>query len=403
MPHVSIRGARTDELPEIAQLLSSVFHRAHPEFFLAHFRNHPRSLPEHSRIVEVDGRIIGHLRIYDQSVRVADTSMRVGALGGVMTLPEYRGCGYARQCLNDAFDYLTQHHYDLSTVVSNNGLYERCGWSALPRARSRALIQEIRVVSDSGYQVRRFERDGDLQEVAAVYAAFCRNRGASQIRTSEYWRKHFNWIRESEEGFLVATQRERVVGYVRSSIAGKHLRLTEACFADGHEGSGSTLLQSLCRFAKARSATIFETDFPSDHPMINLINTTPAFVQEISSTFHVRFLNLTRLLSRLQSSLQRRVSERSLGDVSFIVEVDNGERAGVDVSEFNVNVGGAGVACGAPVLHCSQQELFRVLLSLDSPSDLGWCDRLSLDSLAATAIDELFAGPKPIYWQTDVV
>src|SRR4051794_21453242 len=114
---IEIRGARAEEMREVLDMVPRVM-GATREYFAAMYRNDPWARPEHSRIVRVDGRIVSHLRLYDRWQRVGPIPVRVGGVGDVCTLPEYRKQGYCRALLEDALRYWNEGGYDLSMIVS---------------------------------------------------------------------------------------------------------------------------------------------------------------------------------------------------------------------------------------------------------------------------------------------
>lgn len=79
--------------PELRKMLPEWFHR---EFGKTGFT---WAAPAYYAISEFEGDLIGRLGIFEREVELARTAIRVGGIGGVITKPEYRLRGVARELL----------------------------------------------------------------------------------------------------------------------------------------------------------------------------------------------------------------------------------------------------------------------------------------------------------------
>jgi RimJ/RimL family protein N-acetyltransferase len=87
--------------PELQKSLSDWFQQ---EFGTTGFT---WAAPAHYAISEIGGELIGRLGIFDRVIEIADTSMRVGGIGGVITKPEWRQRGIARELLTRAAAFMS--------------------------------------------------------------------------------------------------------------------------------------------------------------------------------------------------------------------------------------------------------------------------------------------------------
>jgi GNAT superfamily N-acetyltransferase len=62
--------------------------------------------PEWSVMVKAKGRVVSHAGIQLRVVRVGEQRVLVGGIGGIMTLPAWRGRGFARAALRKAVAFL---------------------------------------------------------------------------------------------------------------------------------------------------------------------------------------------------------------------------------------------------------------------------------------------------------
>ncbi|MGO9060622.1 MAG: GNAT family N-acetyltransferase [Candidatus Binataceae bacterium] len=86
--------------PELRKTLPEWFHN---EFGKTGFT---WAAPDYYAISEADGELIGRLGIFDRDVEVAGTRIRVGGIGGVITKPEWRLHGVARDLLTHAAGFM---------------------------------------------------------------------------------------------------------------------------------------------------------------------------------------------------------------------------------------------------------------------------------------------------------
>ena len=104
-------------------------------------RIHPFALPADtyswspqtwSVLVKTDRRVVAHVGVSYRVIVVGDLRVPVGGVGGVMTLPEWRGRGYARAALDMATAFVgTQLWARFALVICPRGdtdFYAHLGW-----------------------------------------------------------------------------------------------------------------------------------------------------------------------------------------------------------------------------------------------------------------------------------
>ena len=89
--------------------------------------------PTWSAMVKQDARVVTHVGILYRVVQVGALRVPVGGIGGVMTLSEWRGRGYARTALAGATAFVgTQLWAPFALIICPSaelGFYEHLGWS----------------------------------------------------------------------------------------------------------------------------------------------------------------------------------------------------------------------------------------------------------------------------------
>src|SRR5438045_4062433 len=93
------RGARPDELPSLRELTDQVFRPGmidqYPQLFNA-------DNAECLRVCVDDGKCVSHVGMSERNAVLFGCPIKVCCIGGVGTLPEYRGKGLASACFDDA-------------------------------------------------------------------------------------------------------------------------------------------------------------------------------------------------------------------------------------------------------------------------------------------------------------
>jgi GNAT superfamily N-acetyltransferase len=89
--------------------------------------------PTWSAMVKADERVVTHAGIIYRVVHVGALRLAVGGVGGVMTLSEWRGRGYARAVLAGATAFVGRQLWAPFALIicpkADVGFYEHLGWS----------------------------------------------------------------------------------------------------------------------------------------------------------------------------------------------------------------------------------------------------------------------------------
>lgn len=296
---LDIRGAREEDRDRLLDFLPTVL-IAEREYVIAEARNQPGALWEHSRMGLVGGDIVCHIRLYPRPIRLAGQVVQTGNIGGVCTDPDHRRKGYASQLLRDALAYFNRNGIPMSIIHSGvTGFYTSEGWETFPQHRY-SYRTRAPFARQEGIEVRRCERYRDLDAVARVHEAYNRDRSLAVVRDSDYWQKHFSWIREREEGFLVAEQHDAIIGYVRSSESAVH----EIAFLPEQPQAAEALLESVTRQAAKRGVEQVRMDVPADFPLLNALRECGVLTETVGWGMLVRTASLRRLLENVAGGLQ---------------------------------------------------------------------------------------------------
>jgi predicted N-acetyltransferase YhbS len=196
-------------------------------YFEPWYRADPTYRPEHSWVVEVDGRLAAHLRIFDRFVRLHGTVARIAGIGNVITARAFRGQGFAGRLLRATIDDAADFVYSLLWTHLPD-LYQRYGWASIDQQNIQARLPGPAPALDleSG-NVDSF-RTEDLPDVMRLYDAANATRTGPIVRTSAYWTAQSAWLSETADDFLVSrTRAGSLVAYVRSKSRSDRVEVLE--------------------------------------------------------------------------------------------------------------------------------------------------------------------------------
>jgi N-acetylglutamate synthase-like GNAT family acetyltransferase len=238
-----IRRARAEDVETILDLLA--FYERPRSYFEPFYLSDPSYRPDQSWLVEQDGRLLAHLRVFDRSIRVGGARLRVAALGNLITAPYQRGRGHAGRLLEAILAETPDEGFAYSLLRAYQPtLYERYGWVSIEEELVRA---ELPSFDPGSVAITPFSGE-DLPEVMDLYEETNAGRTGPTIRSPEYWRGQLEWLEEDRDGFLIARRGGgTLAGYVRSR-AGQHaVEILELGLEAGDVDAGRALLSAATR------------------------------------------------------------------------------------------------------------------------------------------------------------
>jgi GNAT superfamily N-acetyltransferase len=294
-------------MPAVYELLSVCFPDARPNLFPRQTEHDSTYRRRHSRVVEVDGRVVAHLRIFDRRMWVRGARLRAAGIGSVATNPDYRRRGLASALLRDTIDFLWRDGYHLSFLGSEVAplFYERLGWRVVREPSHGVQAAEAAAVlaGSARLTIRPFE-PSDLAEVARIHDEATRGRTGAVARSLHYWTDHMSWVDGDAGGFLVAVDaRQQLSGFVRSRSErwASTLMVLDAHCRDGAGACMPPLLGALGRYAVEQGLKGIQASLPEGHPLGEAIAALPSagVTTEVRYPLMMRVIDLPGLLQAL--------------------------------------------------------------------------------------------------------
>lgn len=121
---------------------------------------------ENRIIAKEEGKIVSHVGIFPLTMVVKDAEIKMGGIGGVATLPEFRGKGYMSKLMNFSIQKMRKDGYPLSILWGDRQRYGYFGYEVTGREiiftlSRRSLKRSLRLPS---VNIMRLEEKEDLLE-----------------------------------------------------------------------------------------------------------------------------------------------------------------------------------------------------------------------------------------------
>lgn len=217
----TIRRARPDDIEPILTLLTEYeLPRSSFEPFYMHDTSYR---PEHSWVVEQQGRLLSHIRIYDRWIRVGQAKLHIAGIGNVITARDARGHGYVGRIMATILPVLQQEGYALSLLWTHlTGLYGRSGWVPIEQEVVRAVLHPTL----SGSVRIGPAQQQELPALMHLYDVANAQRTGTTGRSPEYWQELPLWLQEKANDSSLLTRTRWIRLLVRYAVESRRMRWT---------------------------------------------------------------------------------------------------------------------------------------------------------------------------------
>ena len=238
----TLRRATAEDIDAILDLLTEYDQpRAYFEPF---YLNDSSYQPDHSWVVEEQGHLLSHLRIFDRVLQLRGVAVRIAGIGNVITANAARGRGYVGQLLRTVLTELPKEGYVYSLLWTHlPELYQRYGWVPL---KQEVLKAQLTHQSAAEIQVSPYEAQ-QLSAIQHLYTLCNTHRSGAIIRSDAYWNEQPTWLHEQPGQFLIAqdVQSGRPLAYGRGRAREEKIKLLEFGMEPACLDAGRMLLATL--------------------------------------------------------------------------------------------------------------------------------------------------------------
>ena len=219
---LEIRAITAEARDECLQLWCRVFTgENNAAYFRRYFYGDVEWLPYYTTVAVRDGQIVSAVQIVKRTVACGEYQLTMGGIANVATLPEFRGKGYNKLCLEHAIGIMEADAMDFSLLYTGiPDYYAKFGYTLFPTQALTGAIRPEPALLSAEFRVCPAE-DRDMPAIRDCYAAYNRQRPFAVQRTEAYWRDWLNVGPGSvPEGLFVVTNGAGdVVGYAQTTPA----------------------------------------------------------------------------------------------------------------------------------------------------------------------------------------
>ena len=227
---MTIRALRPEEYDEHAELVyvSYTHERPAPEgsmladrsWWLRGIERDPRYVPEQTRVMELDGKLVASVTCYERPTHMGARQAKAACIGSVCTHPDYRRRGLVRQVLEEAVQWMAAEGFEWSFLYGKAEVYGGSGWLNLSTWDTIANLR-LRDDAPDDLTLRPADPEADLPVLMRIYNAFSGRMVGPTVRTEQYWRARIlaagPW--SPAPVYEIAEQAGEPVGYVCMSGA----------------------------------------------------------------------------------------------------------------------------------------------------------------------------------------
>ena len=343
-------------------------------------------------------RSISWCSIVDRRMRIGESVVAMGGIGGVGTLPEFRRKGYSRQVMEAAMAVMGRERHGVSFLHGIQEFYHRFGYVTCMAEHELSLDTRDAERCGRGAKTRRL-KTGDLPPIARLYNRDNAGRTGSAVRDPRRWRgfRKGTWWSTPAATQLVVDGRDRIIGYVVYDDVGTCCRAAEVV------GRGklvfATILDFLARRAvKLRLERVY-VNVPADHPFA-------IYCREFGLRLHTMYPRNEKAMGRIVDfrtcidsvipTLARRWGRDERG-LRLCIRTDIGGGTLSWQDEQLVLTGDLHRSC----VRLNQEHLMQLLMGYVRPSDLSGLGRMTAPSSARDLLERLFPLQHAQLWWPD--
>jgi predicted N-acetyltransferase YhbS len=304
---MQVRPARPSEYDEALTLVEQAFPPGDGALVIAAatIRQDPRFRPEHLRVVERDGRIVGMVGVIDRLVHIGSALARCAIIAPLATGPAYQGSGVGSALMRDTLEWARANGFHLSMLWGHTWLYPRYGYAPGIKSYAVAISAQAQPLGDKAYALRPYSA-ADAPALRQVYQAETATTSLAEVRSDEpwEWRPHSAQTRVE----VAVDPAGAIRGYLRAKHNEQQLRIDEIAALD--TGAAQALYDRALYLGREQAATEIHVTAPPNNRWSRLAFMRGAQVRIGSGggAGMVRLLDLPSFLQAIQPELERRVA-----------------------------------------------------------------------------------------------
>ncbi len=319
---------REDYIPMMRFLEKSYNHTYH--FFplkYPHVWKEETTDYENCFLIKENGEIVSHVRVFPLQVWVENVSFSIGGIGGVATLPPYRGRGYMSLLMKHTLKIMEERGYPFSILGGDRQRYAVFGYETC--GREVVFRISIRSLEKPGFgkkiEVRRFSGEKEvLIKIIQAHESF-------PLRIKRTEDDYLLLLTTRVKTLIFYAQEEDKFSYLVAEGEGEEiLKIHEV------GGEPEILIPLIYNFLRITGKKEIEVHFPLYRGKLF------SSLFQVASSFRVKPLGMIRIMS-LQKTLKcylPLLSKKVKGEKdNFTLKVkESGEKVGMVIDQEGVKL-----------------------------------------------------------------
>jgi len=166
------------------------------------------------RVLLEDNKIVTVVIITPKQMYIDSLIFDMCGIGGVSSLPEVRGKGYAGMVMKDAVKKMKNIGCDISLLYPfKPSYYAKFGFRIINFPYKVLHKKDIKIELPSDINIRKFKKS-DINDISEIYNIFNKNRTGTLIRDLEYWQLKIDQLKVLNGEIFVAEKEGKIKAYV---------------------------------------------------------------------------------------------------------------------------------------------------------------------------------------------
>lgn len=212
---IEVRQVREDELDSMLTCMTTAF-GVSKESWADGFYNGPYNELKWKRVVVADGKVVSCLVFIPSEIYLGGTTVPMGGIAGVATLPEERKHGYAGMLMENSVHALRGLGFSTSGLYPfSYKYYRKFGWEFSGHWMKLYIKPELLPAYAEVSSVRPYQ-ESDLPAVMRLYTEHFGGKVGPFVRSERHWLRHvlpgageaLVYDRGGVQGYLLGRRRE---------------------------------------------------------------------------------------------------------------------------------------------------------------------------------------------------
>ncbi|MCM8772502.1 MAG: GNAT family N-acetyltransferase [Candidatus Omnitrophica bacterium] len=351
MDKIEVRAASVKDIDAIITVLDKAFKRNISEVREIYDKKYEEIEKNIDQwlVLEVEGNIIGTVRIHKHWMKIGKSNILKGDVGDVAILPEHQGKGYGHKLMEEAVKWMKENNFDISRLGGLCRFYKRFGYIRFPR---RYIEIEIGRKARAGAS---FVEEGELpidEEMLKKIDIFRETDRDACIKLREEFYSRYNGVLIDEDFgvsqiFYVFREGNEILGYIGGVKYEEEFSEFEAkitIYNLAYKWNKPYVLQTLLKyinnFAYKNGINRITLRIPFDPEIIEPLLEIPFRFKAIetyggATANMLQIINIMSLFNRLVPELEERLRKQGLSSYSKVIKISTEK----DIVILDINKG----------------------------------------------------------------